>query len=147
MRAITILLTTALLLAAMPAIGANPPVFSTEAGAIRGYDPVAYFTLDQAVKGLEEISYQWKGAEWHFSTADNREKFQAEPEKYAPKFGGYCALGMSKGSYTPSEPEAFTIRNGVLYLNSSQLAQTAWLKNVEGFIDKALEKWAIFRKS
>lgn len=147
MRAPILLLTITLLLGAMPAMAAKPPVFSTQAGAIRGYDPVAYFTVGKAVKGLEQFTYEWNGAQWHFSSAENQDKFQADPDKFAPKFGGYCAYAMSTGSYAATEPEAFTIRAGVLYLNYSQSIQKTWLKDVEGFIVDAIENWIMFQKS
>ena len=74
--------------------------------AIRGYDTVAYFTENKPVKGAEEFSYEYKGAQWLFSSAENLELFKAEPEKYAPQYGGYCAYAVSKGSTAPIKPES-----------------------------------------
>lgn len=70
-------------------------IFSDSAGAIRGYDPVAYFAEGKPVKGLREFSHQWQGATWRFASAQNRERFAADPHKYAPQYGGYGAYGVA----------------------------------------------------
>ena len=145
MRAL--LLAIGLLMGAMPAIGGEPPVFSTKAGAIDGYDPVAYFTVGKAVKGLEDVTYEWNDAEWHFSSAENREMFRGEPEKFAPEFGGYCAYAMTDGTYAAPKPEVFAIRDGVLYLHYNEAIRKTWLKNVKGFIVGALENWQLREQS
>lgn len=117
------------------------PIFSTEAGAIRGYDPVAYFTQHKPVKGKEALSYQWQGAEWHFSTQANLDAFKAEPEKFAPQYGGYCAYGVAQG-YTPeTDPAAFKVVNGKLYLNLSKLVLKRWLKDIPGYVKDADQNW------
>jgi YHS domain-containing protein len=86
--------------------------------AIKGYDPVAYFTQSEAVKGSEEFSYSWLGATWHFASAENRELFVREPVKYAPQYGGHCADGVSFGTITTNiDPKAWRIIEGKLYLN------------------------------
>ena len=131
----------------MPAIGAEPPVFSTSGGAIDGYDPVAYFTVGKAVKGLEDVTYEWNGARWHFSSAENREMFRLDPERFAPEFGGYCAYAMTDGTYASPKPEVFAIRDGVLYLHYSEAIRKTWLKNVKGFIVGALENWQLRDRS
>jgi YHS domain-containing protein len=69
---------------------ATPPVNADARGvAIRGYDPVAYFTMGKAVQGSQEFAYQWNGATWWFANQDDLEHFKKEPEKYAPRYGGY----------------------------------------------------------
>ena len=89
--------------------------------AIKGYDPVAYFTEAQAVQGTEEHSVEWLGAIWHFTTAENKQLFAAEPLRYAPQYGGYCAVGMASGTLTNDiDPEAWDIIEGKLYLNYSK---------------------------
>jgi hypothetical protein len=76
-------------LTAMP-VHAGPPVNSSDAGvAIKGYDPVAYFTESRAVKGSRAHAFQWRESTWHFSTATHRELFVSDPERYAPKYGGF----------------------------------------------------------
>ena len=86
--------------------------------AIKGYDPVAYFTQNDAVKGSEEFSYRWLGATWHFASAENRDLFASAPVKYAPQYGGHCADGVSFGTVTTNiDPKAWRIIEGKLYLN------------------------------
>jgi YHS domain-containing protein len=86
--------------------------------AIKGYDPVAYFTQQKAVEGSAEFSHRWLGAEWHFASAENRDLFIADPVKYAPQYGGYCADGVSFGTITTNiDPEAWRIIEGKLYLS------------------------------
>ena len=86
--------------------------------AIKGYDPVAYFTQHQAVEGKEQYSHHWLGATWHFASAENRDLFKAEPAKYAPQYGGYCADGVSLGTVTTNvDPKAWRIIEGKLYIS------------------------------
>jgi len=84
--------------------------------AIRGYDPVAYYQQSAPVKGSSQFSSQWQGARWLFASAENRDRFQAEPEHYAPQYGGYCAYAVSKGRTASIDPEASKIVDGRLYL-------------------------------
>jgi hypothetical protein len=85
--------------------------------AIMGYDPVAYFTDDRAVKGSEKYSYYWLGTPWHFASMEHKEMFTSDPIKYAPQYGGYCAAEVVGGSVTVDiDPNAFKIIDGKLYL-------------------------------
>ncbi len=85
--------------------------------AIMGYDTVAYFTEGKAVKGSEDISYDWLGTPWHFSSKKHKEMFMSNPVKYAPQYGGYCAGEVVFDSVTVNiDPEAFKIIDGKLYL-------------------------------
>ena len=84
--------------------------------AIMGYDPVAYFTDSHAVKGSEKFAYDWLGTPWHFANEKHREMFMSEPTKYAPQYGGYCAVTMSGGEKGPANPEAWIISDGKLYV-------------------------------
>lgn len=109
--------------------------------AIKGYDPVAYFTERRAVKGSEEISLSWLGAEWNFSSPIHKKLFSENPIKYAPQFGGYCADGIAYGNFTSHiDPTAWRIIEGKLYLNADQGA-AAEIEEVEGQIAKAEENW------
>ncbi|SFU22967.1 YHS domain-containing (seleno)protein [Mesorhizobium sp. YR577] len=86
--------------------------------AIKGYDPVAYFTQNRAVEGSAKYSYHWLGATWHFASAENRDLFASEPAKYAPQYGGYCADGVSFGTVTTNiDPKAWRIIEGKLYIS------------------------------
>ncbi len=112
-------------------------VYSTKKGAINGYDPVAYFTDGKPVKGLDSIAFTWHGATWHFANHNHRELFAAEPEKYAPQFGGWCAYGWSKGYPAKIEPEAWSIVDGKLYLNYNLEVRDDWNKKRAAYIQKA----------
>ncbi|MFC3122898.1 YHS domain-containing (seleno)protein [Agaribacter flavus] len=105
--------------------------------AIYGYDTVAYFTENKAVKGNKKITTEWRGAEWHFSSEENKALFVASPEKYAPQYGGHCAYAMSRGKFVGIDEDAFTIRDGKLYLNYSKSVREDWLEDPEGYIQKA----------
>lgn len=86
--------------------------------AIKGYDPVAYFTEHKAVEGTDKFSYRWLGATWHFASAENRDLFVKDPVKYAPQYGGLCADGVSFGTITTNiDPKAWRIIEGKLYLS------------------------------
>ncbi len=123
------------------ALAQKAPVYSDGAGAIRGYDPVAYFTEGRPVKGSREFSHRWNGAQWRFASAQNRERFAAAPEKYAPQYGGYCAYGVAGGYAVKIEPEAWSVVDGKLYLNYDRSVQASWKKDVPGYIRKADANW------
>jgi YHS domain-containing protein len=116
-------------------------VFAPSGKAIRGYDPVAYFTEGKPVQGDSTLSYNYQGANWYFATAQNRDAFKTEPEKYAPQYGGYCAYGTSQGHKAPTEADAWTIENGKLYFNYNKKVQTLWNKDRPGNIQKADTNW------
>ncbi|MGB7413736.1 MAG: YHS domain-containing (seleno)protein, partial [Thermosynechococcaceae cyanobacterium] len=94
----------------------KPMTFAENGIAIRGYDPVAYFTESQPVQGKSEFAYDWKGATWHFASAEHRDLFSGEPAKYAPQYGGYCAWAVKEGTTAPIDPQAWKIVDGKLYL-------------------------------
>lgn len=121
---------------------AETPVNTTFTGvAIKGYDPVAYFTVGQPTKGTSDYSYAWNGAEWRFVSAANRDLFKADPAKYAPQFGGYCAWAVSRGYTAGIDPAAWKIVNHRLYLNYSAKVQAQWAEDISGNIAKAEENW------
>lgn len=105
--------------------------------AIRGADTVAYFTQSKFVAGSKAYTTEWNGATWQFSSAENRDLFVADPEKYAPQYGGYCAYGVAKGSLVKIEPENWSVVDGKLYLNFSNSVQKKWEKDIAGFITTA----------
>ncbi|MDX1431358.1 MAG: YHS domain-containing (seleno)protein [Gammaproteobacteria bacterium] len=91
--------------------------------AIKGYDPVAYFTEREAMEGSAEHTLKWLGANWRFVSEDNKRIFAADPQRYAPQYGGHCATGLAiHGGLTKDiDPEAWAIIDGKLYLNYSKL--------------------------
>ena len=119
----------------------KPPVYSDAAGAIRGYDAVAYFTEGRPVKGAKQFTHRWNGAEWRFASEQNRARFAAAPEKYAPQYGGYCAYGVAGGYAVKIEPDAWSVVDGKLYLNYDRGVQASWRKDPPGFIRKANANW------
>jgi len=94
------------------------PSFATEAAplAIKGYDPVAYFTIGSPTRGLPEIEYEWDEQRYRFASAENRELFKADPVRYAPQFGNYCAMALAEGELIEANPENWLISDGKLYI-------------------------------
>lgn len=136
-----------LLAAATTWAQAQDPTFTTDGIAIRGYDPVAYFTESAPVKGNKDYTYSWNGAVWQFKNQENLSAFKANPEKYAPQFGGFCAYGVSENHKSPTEPDAFTIVNDKLYLNYNVKVKQLWLKDRDARIEKAISNWATLKTS
>ena len=139
----TLILTAAALPLALstPASAGEPEILSYDGAAIGGYDPVAYFTENRPVKGSADHAVMWKGAEWRFASAGNRARFAADPEAFAPKYGGYCAYAASKGYVAPTVPEAWAVHEGRLYLNYSLRARTLWAEDIPGNIARADAIW------
>ena len=122
---------------------AAKPVYvgGRDRAAIRGYDAVAYFTENMPVKGSKEHLFEYKGAKWLFSSADNLNLFKSNPEKYAPQFGGYCAYAVSKNTTASIKPEYFSIVDDKLYLNYSKGVYKRWTADKEKFIAAAEKNW------
>lgn len=116
-------------------------VFTTADGAIRGYDPVAYFKDAKPVKGEKKFVYSWKSANWYFANQQNLDLFKSNPEKFAPQYGGYCAYGTAAGHKAPTEPQTWTIVNDKLYLNYNDEVKGMWVKDKPGYIKKANQNW------
>jgi len=122
---------------------AAKPIYSggKERAAVRGYDVVAYFTMNKPVKGSADFSLEHKGAKWLFSSQENLELFKNNPEKYSPQYGGYCAYAVARGSTASIKPDFFTLHDGKLYLNFSKSVYKKWIKDKGGYISKANENW------
>ena len=118
-----------------------PPVFSRRGAAINGYDPVAYFIQQAPVKGDTDHSSTWNGATWRFASADNKAVFDANPDAYAPQYGGYCAYAVANGYTAKTDPDAWSIVDGKLYLNYSRRVRKRWLEDVPGNIAKGDANW------
>ena len=117
------------------------PTYATKDGAIKGYDPVAYFTQGEPTKGDQSFAFEWRKVNWYFSSQENLEAFKSDPEKYAPQFGGYCAYAVGNGYTYESDPKAWKIVDGKLYLNYSKGIQKKWEANQADFIKKAEDNW------
>jgi len=113
----------------------------TDGVAIRGYDPVAYFTEGAPRKGKAEFTVEHKGAKWQFASAEHKAMFEANPEKYTPAYGGFCAYGVAQDYLVKIEPDAWAIRDGKLYLNYDQNIQRRWSQKPDEYIATADKKW------
>lgn len=112
--------------------------------ALKGYDPVAYFTQGKPVKGEQNMSHEFDDVRYLFSSAKNKAAFVGDPDKYAPQFAGQCSGGVSKGKKTESDPELWAIVNGKLYLFSSQKAKETVLES-PAVIAQADKNWATLK--
>jgi hypothetical protein len=109
--------------------------------AIAGYDPVAYHTKSKPVSGSEDFFHVWNDAKWHFSCKENMELFKENPERYAPRYNGYCAFGLSRNDFVDADPEAWAIVNKKLYLTYNHEIRNAWLQDKRNYIAKADKNW------
>ena len=136
------LLLTATVTAFPGVAGAESPVYVDWKGvAIKGYDSVAYFTMSRPVKGNKNQVVTWMGATWRFASPEHRDLFEKDPEKYAPRYGGYCAYGVANNYLVKIDPEAWTVYEGRLYLNYSLEVREQWKEDVPGNIRKADANW------
>lgn len=115
--------------------------------AIKGYDPVAYFTEKDATKGSSKYTATHKGAIYHFSSAANRDAFNAAPNKYVPQYGGYCAFGVTKHRKFDIDPTAWKVEGDKLYLNYNKKVQGIWLEDIEEHIENSEAIWPEIKSS
>ncbi len=148
MRLATLL--TAAALAAGPVILAAPAAYADKAPvytgnfsnvAVQGHDPVAYFTVGEAVKGSKDFKTTYQGAEFRFVSAENLATFEADPAAYAPQYGGYCAWAIAQGSLAKGNADYWAIVDGKLYLNYNKKVQKDWNEDRAGFITTADTNW------
>jgi YHS domain-containing protein len=109
--------------------------------ALRGYDPVAYFTEGEPRKGSKDFVAVVDGAAYLFVSAEHRKAFEKDPQRYRPAYGGFCAYGVAKGKKYDGDPEVFKVVDGRLYLNYSASVQRRWEKDVPGYVKKAEGQW------
>lgn len=119
--------------------------FVTDGAAIGGTDPVAYFTEGGPVAGSDAFTLTHDEVTWKFSSAENRDLFAADPEKYAPQYGGFCAYGLSKGFKVPVQPDLWKIVDGKLYLNNNPAVQERFEANTAELIDHADLNWDLVK--
>ena len=131
------------LAAPLAAAAAPPPVVADEAGvAIGGYDAVAYHREGRAVAGSAGFAYRWRGAEWRFASAAARDAFAADPEAFAPAYGGWCAFAMSEDRLAAGDPAVWRVVGGRLFLNCSAAAQRRWEADLAANIARGDANWA-----
>lgn len=117
----------------------------TDRLGLKGYDPVAYFTLAVPTPGLADTEYVWDGVRYRFANAQHRDMFKANPEKYLPQFGGSCAMNMANGNRRESDPTIWIISNGNLYVFASQAGSQRFNVAVEANAAKAIANWQTMR--
>ena len=111
--------------------------------ALNGYDTVAYFREGKAKLGKAKYAAEWNGVTWRFSSEANRKRFEADPEKYQPEFGGLCSWSMSEGRLEVANPECFTIEMGRLYLHFNRRVQKQFEEELKKRVNVAHTNWEI----
>lgn len=109
--------------------------------AVDGFDPVAFFTDKKPTNGDPSISTTYKGAKYFFASKEHKAKFEADPDKYVPQFGGYCAYGVAVNALFPVDLNTWQVRNGKLYLNLNPEILKLFNKDFEGYVVKAEKNW------
>ena len=133
----------ALAILLLPSLGSATHLKLLEGGvAIQGYDTVAYFTDGRAMRGKPEYEHTWNGARWLFASAEHRDLFARDPDRYAPRFGGYCTGGLSLGMKVAADPENWYIIDGQLHLHHSKESRDIALSDPQTVLGKAEETWA-----
>ncbi len=126
-----------------PALAANDRIYTglVSGVAVGGYDAVAYFTEKKPVRGSKDITAKHAGVTWRFASNANRDAFVADPGRYAPQYGGYCAWAVANGYTAKGDPNAWSVVDGKLYLNFSKSVRRQWSKDIPGNISKGDANW------
>lgn len=146
------ILTAALAVATLwaGAVAAGEQYVDESGYALSGYDVVAYFDEAQSpvgeaqpapTPGKASITAEWNGAVWAFASEENRARFLADSEAYAPQYDGHCAFGVAKGGKVPGDPQRWRIVDGKLYLNLQQSVQEMWLQDIPGHLEASEANW------
>jgi hypothetical protein len=135
----------------IPVIAVSPSVVSAAADeiplAIKGYDPVAYFSVGAPAQGRPEMEHEWDGLRYRFSRPEHRELFKADPARYAPQFGNFCAMALSKGEIVEADPQHWLISEGKLYLFGKSAGPGLFQNDLVGNIAKAKDnEWMIQKR-
>lgn len=129
---------------------AGPQYIDHTGYAASGYDVVAYFDLKQspvgrsqpaAVQGEKNLTFEYNGAKFAFSSQKNLKKFKANPAKYAPQYDGHCAYGVAQGGKVPANPNLWRIVDGKLYLNITETVESFWEENIPGNLKLSKRNW------
>ncbi len=129
------------------AVAIEPIEQSWRGVAIDGTDPVGYFRDGRAVAGSKDFEFAWNGATWRFASAEHRDAFRAAPDRFAPQYGGYCAWAVGHGYTASTDPEAWSIVGGKLYLNYSRDVQAMWEPGKAQWIERADAQWPKLREA
>jgi hypothetical protein len=136
----------ALLLVSTAGMSQTAAYYCEKGTAINGYDVVAYFTQDSALKGSDVYAYQWNNAKWVFNSQAHLDLFKTKPEKYAPQYGGWCAYGVSENHKSPTDSRAFTIVDNKLYLNYNMKVMLLWRQDTTKYINVANRNWTTLKQ-
>ncbi|PJI91291.1 hypothetical protein BC777_0116 [Yoonia maricola] len=127
---------------ASPAVARSPCIFDTQGVAIHGIDPVSYFADGRPVPGTDDHRLRWRNAIWRFVSSETMAAFERTPHRYAPRYGGFCAVAMARGMLSETVPEAWAVRDGRLYLAQSAQVIAAWQSDPMRYIASADTNWA-----
>lgn len=139
-----LLVSGAAALVAQRAFAKEPYWYKNDDYAADGADVVAYFGLEAGENGLrgsDDFVTEWDGAKWRFASAENKAAFEANPDKYAPQFGGYCSYAVSQGYTAHGDRNAWTVHNGKLYLNYNKSVRRRWSGDIPGNVAKGDANW------
>lgn len=140
--AAAVVLTLVVASGALAQAGAGVQNVDANGVILAGYDAVSYHAENKAVPGSAEFTATHAGAIYRFASAGHRDAFKANPGKYAPAYGGYCAMGVAVGKKLDVDPKAFTIANGTLFLNVNPNVRSMWARDIPGNNTKAEKNWA-----
>ena len=115
--------------------------------AIKGYDPVAYFSAGKPTRGLVEFEYEWDEQRYRFSHAENRELFKADPVRYAPQFANFCAISLARGELVEADPEYWLISDGKLYVFGKPIGPALFQQDLAGNVNKANQHRELIQKN
>jgi YHS domain-containing protein len=134
--------------AAFPLTTSIPSIAGDRLLAIKGYDPVAYFIDGRPVRGRPEFEYEWDELRYYFSSAEHRELFKADPVRYAPQFGNYCAMALAKGELDEANPENWLISDGKLYIfnKAAPMGPALFQQDLAGNVAKANQNSVLTEK-
>lgn len=140
---VTVAACAAAFLSPVAAIAKTAPVYTGVFSnvALSGYDAVAYFTVGHPVEGSAQYKVNYNGAEWHFSSAANRDAFRANPARFAPQYGGYCAWAVGHNYTASGDPKVWRIVGGKLYLNYNREIGQKWAQDIPGYIRSGDANW------
>lgn len=142
-RAVSMLAALLALTGSAPVLAGSPPVSTGRFSnlALGGFDAVAYHLEGRPVEGSAAHAYRWQDATWRFASQANLDRFRAEPERYAPRYGGFCAWAAAKGYRAPGSPHHWRLVEGRLYVNYDAGVQTKWERDIPGHIRAADANW------
>ena len=146
MKVLNTIVSTLVLFMAIVATPALAKDYTHNETGVSSYDTVAYFTEGKARRGSGFHVTEYQGVTYAFVSEDNKELFLDNPEKYLPVYGGWCAYGMAIGKKFVTDPEAWKIVDGKLYLNLDKDIQKKWFEDIPGYIKTADKNWAKLRE-